>query len=48
MESYVLLLRLPKEQEKTIKDVAWRKRTSVSAYIRELIEADLKKNGVKA
>lgn len=42
MENYCLIVRFPKEMEEKMKDAAWRKRMSLSDYIRDLVAKDLK------
>ena len=41
---YNVSLRFPKKLEAPIKDIAWENRKSVTEYITDLIEADLKKH----
>lgn len=42
MESYVMIVRFPKTMEQKMKDAAWRKRMSLSEYIRDLVAKDLR------
>lgn len=48
MEKYNLLLKFPKSMEQDIRDMAWKKRMTMTQYIRGLVEEDLKREGSRA